>query len=119
ARAFFMIADQIEVIGPSYLPIDVLVFVELDAGADPALIRHQAEERIAELLLPLGSALRPEGWNFGATIYASSVAAVLGDIPGVRLLRGLSFAGDRSTVTLVENELPTAGQVTLEVNDGG
>jgi hypothetical protein len=119
SRALLLVAGAIDVIGPDYVPLDVEVRAAIAPSARVASVQSALEATLAAFLAPLGSAANPGGWDFGAVVTAAAVATALAATPGVVMIDGVSLAGDRSTITMVRNQLPAPGTLRLEVLGGG
>lgn len=119
ARAPFVVADTLDVVGPEYVPIDVFVRAVLEPGEQEALIRERMTALLALFFAPLGGPGHEAGWDFGATVHAADVAQALEAVPGVMVIDGVTLAGGLASLPLVRAWLPTVGTVTLEVNHGG
>jgi uncharacterized phage protein gp47/JayE len=119
ARALFLVADSVVVIGPSYRPIAVEARAAIAAGARRSDVQAALDAALASFFAPLGSPTHPDSWDFGATVTAAAVATALATARGVVTIDGVSLDGDRSSIQMVDNQLPAPGTIRLEVLGGG
>jgi len=112
-------APSINIIGPTYLPIDVTATL---APQDPAMagtVEQAALAALEEFLHPLYGGPGGLGWELGRGIFASDVAAVLGDVDGVDYVEELALLvngvlqGDQ--VQVPSGQIVVAGQLMLSL----
>ena len=111
------VSRAIRVGGPDYVAVPVAVAAILSPGANRDQVYQALSVALGAFLMPLTGGADGAGWTFGATLRASDVASVLGGVPGVALIDGLTLAQDRSFLAFGWNQLPTAGALRLEVVD--
>ena len=110
---------RINVIGPTYLPVDVSATL---APADPAeagTVEQDAIAALEQFLNPLTGGSGGMGWDVGRGVYASDVATVLGNVDGVDYVEELALyvngvlQGDR--VQVPAGQIVVAGQFKLNL----
>ena len=84
-------AHSIEVIGPVYLLIDVTATVAPQDPAQAGTAEQAALLALATFLHPLYGGPGGLGWDLGRGVFASDVAAVLGDVAGVDYVEELKL----------------------------
>jgi len=110
-------AHQIEVIGPTYLPIDVTATLAPKDPAQTGTVEQDALSALAEFLHPLYGGPDGLGWDLGRSVYVSDIAGVLGNVDGVDYIEELSLSvngvlqGDN--VPVPPDQIVVAGQLKL------
>jgi hypothetical protein len=119
APAEIAAGQTINVIGPTYLPVDVTATV---APVDPAqvgTVEQNALAALAAFLNPLTGGPGGLGWDVGRALYASDIASVLGNVDGVDYVDELALyvngvlQGDQ--VQVPSGQIVVAGQFTLSM----
>jgi hypothetical protein len=114
----------VDVLDPTYVGIDITVDVHVKADASSSAVKGAVKETLDDLL----SFPRVD---LGSTVRVGDVYATLFPIPGIsftnlrRLARTgepLALAGDACDlhdIAILENEMPYAGQIVINVIGGG
>jgi len=84
-------AGGINVVAPSYLPIDVTGTIAPTDPAEAGTVEQNALESLASFFNPLTGGPGGNGWEVGRGVHLSDVAAVLGDVRGVDYVQELSL----------------------------
>jgi uncharacterized phage protein gp47/JayE len=112
-------ADQIYIVGPDYLPVDVQVTVAPRDPAEAGAVEQRARRAIEEFLHPLRGGPEGRGWELGRDLFLSDVAAVLERVPGVDYVEELTMSvsgnlqGER--VSIPEERIVVAGEIRLKL----
>jgi hypothetical protein len=91
APADIAAAGAITVVGPVYLPVDVVTTL---APVDPATagtVEQAALDALAGFLNPLTGGPGGLGWDVGRGLYASDISGVLGNVGGVDYVQDLGL----------------------------
>lgn len=98
-----LLTEQVRVLAPQYVPVDVTAEVHLagDAGVEPE--RRAAERDIESFLDPLRG-FEGDGWPFGRPVYESELYEVLESRDGID--------------SVVDVQVTTGGEVPLGDTDG-
>jgi hypothetical protein len=80
--------SRINVVGPGYLRIMVDAEVAPRDIAEADTVKQRVTDALARFLHPLTGG-RGDGWELGRDVYASEVAQVVEDVPGVSYVRSL------------------------------
>jgi hypothetical protein len=91
APANLAAAHSIEVIGPNYLPVDVNATLAPQNPKEAGTVEQAALKTLAQFLHPLQGGPGGLGWDLGRGVFASDVAAVLGDVAGVDYVEELAL----------------------------
>jgi predicted phage baseplate assembly protein len=119
APANLAAAHSIEVIGPDYLAVDVTATLAPQDPAKAGEVEQAALQALAEFLHPLYGGPGGLGWDLGRGVFASDVAAVLGDAHGVDYVEELALfingvlQGDR--VDVPPGQIVVAGQLKISL----
>jgi predicted phage baseplate assembly protein len=90
-----LLATELHVVGPTYVPVSVSATLHAGPGA-PVDLASLAEQALDALFDPLtgGSG---DGWPFGRDVLESEVMAALNELPGVRYVDELGISGPEDT----------------------
>jgi len=119
ARVPASIVGQIALVAPTYTSISVRADIAPDRAQDAALVEARVRERLATFLHPLVGGPAGDGWDFGASLYLSQVAAIVGGTEGVdcvpllQLIVNDGVAGD--VVRIDPDSLVTEGDHQLKL----
>jgi baseplate J-like protein len=91
APADVVAAQRINVIGPTYLPVDVKATVAPMDPAQAGTVEQDAIAALAAFLNPLTGGPQGLGWDVGRGLYASDIATTLGDVDGVDYVEALGL----------------------------
>lgn len=78
-----LITTEVHVVGPTYRRLAICADVVVDARADLARAKHDAEARLTEFVHPLVGGREGAGWPFGQTLYFSDLYRLILDVPSV------------------------------------
>jgi hypothetical protein len=124
ARVAAGVADQIEVMGPDYLPIGVeAVVAPVDLNA-AATVLADVMSALENFLHPLSGGPDNLGWPFGRDVYLSDVAALLEAVPGVDYVATINLLLDGTprgeVIDVPPNRIVVAGplRITLTGSEG-
>jgi len=112
-------AGRINVIGPTYLPVDVTATLAPTDPAQAGTVEQNALQALANFLNPLTGGPGGLGWDVGRGVYVSDVAGVLGNVTGVDYVQELSLyvngvlQGDQVQVPL--GQIVVAGQFKVSL----
>ena len=112
-------AGQIEVIGPTYFPVDVDATIAAKELKQAGTVEAAARAALEEFLHPLRGGPGGQGWDLGRGVYLSDVATVLGGVTGVDYVERLSLSaggtlqGDH--VEVASDQIVVAGQIKLDL----
>jgi hypothetical protein len=108
------LVDQIDVIGPSYVPVAIEATVIPRRIEDAKAVEKRVLENLRAFLHPVKGGSEGQGWEFGKDIYLSEIAAVIQGTEGVDRVQEIVLKteqGDvRDHVTVPENGLPSSGE---------
>ncbi|WHZ21121.1 MAG: hypothetical protein OJF47_000233 [Nitrospira sp.] len=110
---------SIEVIGPDYLPIDVTATISPRDATGAGQVEASALQALERFLHPLHGGPGGLGWDLGRGVFASDVAAVLGDVEGVDYVEDLALfvngvlQGEK--VEVPSGQIVVAGQLKVTV----
>jgi predicted phage baseplate assembly protein len=108
------IADQIDVIGPTYVPIMIEATVVPKRIEEAKAVEKRVSENLATFLHPVKGGSDGQGWQFGNAIYLSEIAAVIQGTEGVDRVRDVvlkTAQGEmKDRVAIPENGLPSSGE---------
>ena len=119
APADVVAAGRINVIGPTYLPVDVTATLAPTDAAQAGTVEQDALKELAEFLNPLTGGPGGLGWDVGRGVYASDVASVLGNVVGVDYVQALALyangvlQGDQ--VQVPAGQIAVAGQFKISL----
>ena len=119
APADIAAGQAIQVIGPTYLPVDVSATLAPVDPAQAGTVEQDALDALAAFLNPLTGGPGGLGWDVGRGLYASDVDAVLGDVEGVDYVQELALyvngvlQGDQVQVPL--GQIVVAGQMKVSL----
>lgn len=85
-------AHGIQVIGPTYLPIDIKATLAPKDPTEAGTVEQAAREALETFLHPLLGGPGGKGWDLGRNVYTSDIAAVLGDVEGVDFVSDLAIS---------------------------
>ncbi len=112
-------SHQIEVTGPTYLPIDVDATLAPKDPSQAGTVEEDARAAIAGFLNPLHGGPDGQGWDLGRGVFLSDVAGALARVRGIDHVEELSLSVDGN---LAGNEVPVppdqivaAGQIKLKL----
>ncbi len=112
-------ARSIEVIGPDYLPIDVSATIAPQDPTGAGQVEATALRALARFLHPLYGGPGGLGWDLGRGVFASDVAAVLGDAAGVDYVEDLALFVNGvlqgEAVEVPPRQIAVAGQLRVTV----
>ncbi|HMI52382.1 MAG TPA: putative baseplate assembly protein [Candidatus Saccharimonadales bacterium] len=112
-------AGQINVIGPSYFPVDVDATIAAKDLKKAGTVEQAARAALEEFLHPLRGGPGGQGWDLGRGVYLSDIATVLGGVTGVDYVERLSLSaagkmqGDHVEVS--SGQIVVAGQIKLDL----
>jgi hypothetical protein len=112
-------AQAINVIGPTYLPVDVTATLAPSDPAEAGTVEQDALAALANFLNPLTGGPGGLGWDVGRGLYTSDIASVLGDVAGVDYVQDLALyvdgtlQGDQVNVPL--GQIVVAGQFKVSL----
>jgi predicted phage baseplate assembly protein len=108
------IAEQIDVIGPIYVPIAVEAAVVPANIEEAKAVEKRVSENIAAFLHPVSGGPEGQGWEFGKDVYFSQVAALIQGTEGVDRVREVVLktpqGETKDHVSIPENGLPSSGE---------
>ena len=119
ARVPAGIAGGITLIAPEYVRIGVRAEIVPRNADEAGRVEARVRARLAAFLHPLIGGRNGRGYEFGAGVYLSDVAALLEDTPGVdavqflQLMVGQSIFGE--SVPLMPHQLVAAGDSQLKL----
>lgn len=130
-----LVATNVHVIGPNYVPVKVRCRVFLKKGASEEDTSKSIRKALDEFLDPVsGGPNRNEGWPFGRSVFPSEIHQQLAKLAGVDYVAGVALNENKpgDPLALSYNGLPTPGahkvelvpferrrQVTGDVEGGG
>lgn len=112
-------AHSIEVIGPTYLAVDVSATIAPRDSGEAGTVEQAALAALATFLHPLLGGPGGRGWDLGRSLFASDVATVLGTATGVDYVEELKLyvngvlQGDE--VKIPPGMIVVAGQLQLSM----
>ena len=115
-------AEQIFVTGPDYQPVDVAATVVPLDPSQAGAVERAVHDAVATFLHPLRGGPGGQGWQPGAEIFVSDLAAVVEHVDGVdygqelALLRNGVAAGE--SLRLGADRVPVAGAIRLRLSEG-
>jgi hypothetical protein len=112
-------AHSIEVIGPNYLPVDVTATLAPRDPTEAGTVEQAALQALAQFLHPLHGGPGGLGWDLGRGVFASDVAAVLGDVGGVDYVEELALFVNgvlqAEKVDVPAEQIAVAGQLKVSL----
>lgn len=117
-RAFALIRNDIEVIGPSYKRINIEATIIPMLYAESAIVADRIAKRLKEFLHPITGGQEGKGWDFGRAVFVSEVAAEIEGVEGVDYVKKLYLTSDNKFVSvgfipIGDGELPCAGEIAI------
>jgi hypothetical protein len=112
-------AQSINVIGPTYLPVDVTATLAPSDPAKAGTVEQAALDALATFLNPLVGGPGGLGWDVGRGLYASDIATVLSNVSGVDYVESLELylnnvlQGDQ--VQVPAGQIVVAGQLKISL----
>ena len=112
-------AQAVNVIGPTYLPVDVSATLAPVDPDEAGTVEQAALDALAAFLNPLTGGPGGQGWDVGRGLYTSDVATALGDVEGVDYVQELALyvngvlQGDQVQVPL--GQIVVAGQLKVSL----
>jgi hypothetical protein len=123
APADLAAVEQLRVVGPDYVAVDVDARIVPRATADAGAVETAARLALGAFLHPLRGGPEGLGWDPGRSVYLSDVAAVLERAPGVDYVTELSLAvnGARQAerAAVGPEQTVVAGVLRLQLVGGG
>jgi hypothetical protein len=119
APADVVAAQRINVIGPTYLPVDVTATLAPGDPAEAGTVEQDAIDALEAFLNPLTGGPEGLGWDVGRGLFASDIATVLGDVEGVDYVQALALyvngvlQGDQ--VQVPAGQIVVAGELELSL----
>ena len=119
APAEIAAAHQVQVIGPTYLPVDVAATLAPEDPTQAGTVEQNALNALARFLHPLYGGPDGLGWELGRGVYASDIAGVLGNVNGVDYVSELALSvngilqGDH--VQVPAGQIVVAGRLQLSL----
>ena len=119
APADVVAAQRINVIGPTYLPVDVTATLAPSDPAEAGTVEQDAIAALEAFLNPLTGGPEELGWDVGRGLFASDIATVLGEVDGVDYVEALALyvngvlQGDR--VQVPAGQIVVAGELKLSL----
>ena len=111
--------NQVNVIGPNYLPVDVRVTVAPSDPSDAGDLEQGVQTALENFLHPLNGGPEGEGWPPGRGVHVSDVARALEGIEYLDYVEELSLykngALQQDVVTVGPDQMVAAGQIRVEV----
>jgi predicted phage baseplate assembly protein len=108
------IADQIDVIGPTYVRIAIEAVVIPRKLEEAKAVEKRVSENLAAFLHPVKGGSDGHGWEFGKDVYLSEIAAVIQGTEGVDRVRDVvlkTAQGEtKESIEIPENGLPSSGE---------
>jgi hypothetical protein len=111
--------EGINVVGPTYLPVDVAATLAPQDPAQAGTVEQNALQALKKFLNPLTGGPAGLGWDVGRGVYTSDIATVLGDVDGVDYVEELALyvngvlQGDY--VQVPAGHIVVAGQLTVSL----
>lgn len=112
-------SGQINVIGPTYFPVDVEATIAPKDQKQAGTVEQAARAALELFLHPLYGGPLGQGWDLGRGVYVSDVASALAKVPGLDYVDRLSLSvngqlqGDH--VEVADEQIIVAGQITLNM----
>jgi hypothetical protein len=91
ARVPAGLAGGIRIVAPTYTRIDVRAEILPRIAAEAGRVEARVRTRIQRFLHPLSGGRDEAGWDFGAPVYLSDIAALIEATPGVDAVRSLQL----------------------------
>jgi len=112
-------AQRINVVGPTYLPVDVTATLAPLDPAQAGTVEQNVLNALAAFLNPLTGGPGGLGWDVGRGLYASDIAGVLAEVDGVDYVESLALyvngvlQGEK--VQVPPGQIVVAGQFTVSL----
>ena len=117
ADAALVASDQIVVIGPEYVTIDVSATMVPLHPSDAGAADEAARQALQDFLHPLRGGLDGRGWQPGQGVYLADVAQVLARVDGVDMVRDLALLRDGieqgEFISVAPHHVVVAGELRL------
>lgn len=116
ARAVAPLSTRIQVIGPTYVSVNVTATVRVMRIEEAKAVEKLVLENVKAFLHPVRGGPKAKGWEFGRNVYLSEVSAVILGTEGVD--RVDSAALGHNFVPVIEippSGLPSSGQHTITI----
>jgi hypothetical protein len=116
-------ADQIYIVGPDYLPIDVQATIAPRDSAEAGTVEQRARQALEEFLHPLRGGPERHGWPLGRHLFFSDMATVLERVRGIDYVEEIflsvngNLQGERVPVT--DERVVVAGKIQLKLKASG
>jgi hypothetical protein len=113
-------ADQIHVVGPNYLPIEVTAAIVPIDPAEAGAVEKLCREALAEFFHPVRGGPERRGWEPGRDVFISDVAAVLERVEGVDYVEELALAREDGAsagevFAVPDNRIVAADEIRLNM----
>ncbi len=83
--------NRVNVTGPDYVEVTVVADAVLRDLRQAAQVKRQIVDALDRFLHPLTGGPNAEGWKLGRNVFASEIASVIHNVPGVDYLRSLQL----------------------------
>jgi hypothetical protein len=78
-----IIASDLRVVGPVYVPVSVDALLRIRPHFDAEAIKAAAEKAVGDFINPFSGGPDRKGWEFGRSVFAAEITALLQRIEGV------------------------------------
>lgn len=89
-----VIGTRIEVVGPTYLDVEVQATVRSMAGTNKSKLQQAIVNALNSFFDPLKGGPEETGWPFGRSVYRAEILKVIGQMSGVDFVSSLAFVAD-------------------------
>ncbi len=113
------VGDGLRSLTPSYVPVGVRADVLPRASEDPGTVEARIRASLTRFLHPLSGGREGRGWEFGASVYLSDLAALIAAIDGVDAVQSLQMTVGQTLYTdripAAPHQLVSAGDLQLKI----
>jgi hypothetical protein len=109
-----LIGSDIEISSPHYVPLDIVLTVDVDAHHSKNVVRSELYEVFSNVMLPGGESgfFYPGNFTFGQPVYLSQIIAAAMNVPGVIRVEADKFR--RLDREYLGGDGLVAGQINIE-----
>lgn len=112
-------AQAINVVGPTYMPVDITAAIAPIDPDEAGTVEQAALDALTAFLNPLTGGPGGAGWAVGRGLYTSDVATVLGDVEGVDYVQEVALYLNgilqSDQVQVPQGQIVVAGQLKVSL----
>lgn len=112
-----VITTEVHVRGPSYVPIQVSIGIDVIPGRDVAPVREAVSAAVRQFLSPLSGGFEQKGWPLDKAVEAAEILAVAARVGGVARVNQVLLASEQaaSTIPISGLQLPRLTSLAIQL----